>query len=57
MYELFFDEEDLVRTGYGLIEAGERIQVSEKELDEMYPFDPIEDNPWTEDDLKKLKNQ
>ena len=51
------DEEDYIRTGIGSIRAGERIQVSEKELDKMYPFDPIEDNPWTEDDLKKLKNQ
>lgn len=53
----FFNEEDYVMTGTGFIRADERVQYSDKELDSMYPFDPIEDNPWTEEDLKALKNQ
>jgi len=34
-----------------------RLLKGEVVLDEMYPFDPVEDNPWSEEDLKALKNQ
>ena len=57
MYELYFDEEDYIRTGIGMIRADEQVRYSDRELDKMYPFDPIEDNPWTEEELKALKNQ
>lgn len=53
----FFNEEDYVMTGAGFIRADERMQYSDEELDKMYPFDPVEDNPWSEEDLKALKNQ
>ena len=55
--EMYYDEEDYIRTGIGSIRADEQVRYSDKELDKMYPFDPIEDNPWIEEDVKELKAQ
>jgi len=52
MYELYFDEEDYVRTGAGLIRTDELVRPTQAEFDKIYPYDPIEDWPWTEEDLK-----
>lgn len=57
MYELYFDEEDYVRTGAGLIRTDELVRPTQAEFDKIYPYDPIEDNPWTEEDVKELKAQ